>query len=116
MHNYKKLKIWIDSIELVGFIYEKTLSFPKQEIFALQSQIRRASVSIPSNIAEGAGRQTILDFKQFLTIANGSCNELETQLIIAKKLNYIEENDLIDMQNKIQDIQKMIYSFKKSLK
>jgi four helix bundle protein len=116
MHNYKKLKIWQDSIELVGLIYKKTLAFPKEEIFALQSQIRRAAVSIPSNIAEGAGRQTISDFKHFLTIANGSCNELETQLIIASNLNYIKENDLTDMQTKIQDIQKMIYAFKKNLK
>jgi four helix bundle protein len=116
MHNYKKLNIWIDSIELVELIYKMTKSFPKEEIFGLQSQIRRSAISIPSNIAEGAGRGTTKDFKHFLTVSYGSGNELETQLIIANKLGYIKEGELTDIQIKIDKIQRMIYTFKNSLK
>jgi four helix bundle protein len=108
-HNYKKLNIWLSSIELAELIYQVTKGFPKEEIFGLQSQIRRAAISIPSNIAEGSGRDTIKDFKYFLAISNGSCNELETQFIVANKLNYINEKEL-------NDIQRMIYTFKNSLR
>ncbi len=85
-YGYKKLIVWQKSIDLVVAIYALTKEFPKEELFGLTSQMRRASVSVPSNIAEGSGRHTKRDFHHFLSIAYGSVMELETQLIIAKKL------------------------------
>ena len=84
MHNYKKLNVWISSISLVKNIYNLTRKFPKEEMFVLTQQLRRAAISIPSNIAEGAGRNSNAQFKNFLQISIGSCFEVETQLIISK--------------------------------
>ncbi|MGB3776310.1 MAG: four helix bundle protein [Leeuwenhoekiella sp.] len=84
MNYFKELKVWQKSVELVSQIYSSTKSFPKNKIYGLTSQIRRSAVSIPSNIAEGCGRKTSKDFKNFLSIALGSAFELETQLLIAK--------------------------------
>ncbi len=89
MHDYKKLNVWKESIELITNIYKTTNKFPSTEKFGLISQINRCSVSIASNIAEGAGRNTAGEFRQFLGIAKGSCYELETQLIVSKNLGYI---------------------------
>lgn len=86
MHNYKKLNVWISSISLVKNIYNLTRKFPKEEMFVLTQQLRRAAISIPSNIAEGAGRNSNAQFKNFLQISIGSCFEVETQLIISKEL------------------------------
>ncbi len=90
--------------------------FPNEEKFGLVSQLRRASVSIASNIAEGASRSSEKEFLYFLSISNGSAFEIETQLIIANKLNYISENDLMDVIADVTEIQKMIYSFSKKIK
>ena len=87
MHDYKKLRIRQQSIEIVKEIYEVTKNFPSEEKFGLTNQIRRSAVSVPSNIAEGAGRKTKGEFKNFLGVANFSLFELETQLIISKNLN-----------------------------
>lgn len=92
MNDFKKLKIWELGIDLCLEIYEITKKFPKDEIYGLTSQLRRASVSVPSNIAEGAGRSTNKDFRKFLFNSMGSLKEIETQLIISKKLKYIQEN------------------------
>ena len=81
MNNFKELKIWIKAMNVVTDVYKATLNFPGDEKFGLTSQIRRCAVSIPSNIAEGAGRNTNGEFRQFLGIANGSCYELQTQLM-----------------------------------
>ena len=89
MHNYKKLNVWISSISLVKNIYNLTRKFPKEEMFVLTQQLRRAAISIPSNIAEGAGRNSNAQFKNFLQISIGSCFEVETQLIISKELDSI---------------------------
>lgn len=88
---HKDLDVWKEAVMLVKKIYELTSVFPKEEIYGLTSQIRRAVVSIPSNIAEGAARNSRKEFIQFLYIALGSCAELDTQLIIAKELGYINE-------------------------
>ena len=87
-------------MELVVSIYELTDQFPKEEIYGITSQIRRSSISVPSNIAEGAGRKSPKEFKQFLFIALGSLSELETQIIIAKNLKYIDKeiNDKINIE------------------
>lgn len=89
MNRYKELKVWQESIELVSQIYSITKFFPKEEIYGITSQLNRASVSIPANIAEGAGRNSNKEFVQFLSIAMGSCAEVETLLIIAEKQGFI---------------------------
>lgn len=94
---HKKLEAWKASINLVVEIYNITQNFPKDELYGLTNQIRRSAVSIPSNIAEGCARQTAKETTQFLHISLGSLAELETQLIIAKELNYVENiNKIFD--------------------
>jgi four helix bundle protein len=91
MKGHRDLRVWQESIGLVKDIYAITSRFPDEEKFGLISQMRRSAVSIPSNIAEGAARGSQREFAQFLVIARGSLGELETQLIIAKELNYLSE-------------------------
>lgn len=107
MHNIKELKIWNRSIDLAVQVYELSSKFPADERFGLTSQVRRCAVSIPSNISEGAGRNTKGEFKQFLGIANGSAYGLQTQLIIANKLSFIDEKSTEDILDIIDEIQKM---------
>jgi four helix bundle protein len=116
MNNFRELVVWQKSIDLVVRIYETTLGFPTEERFNLVSQMQRAATSIPSNIAEGAGRDTNISFKHFLTIAIGSAHELETQLIISKKLSYINEDSCSLLVSEINGIQKMLYALCNSLK
>jgi len=106
---HKDLIIWQKSMDLVEEIYQISSFFPKEEMYGLSSQIRRAIVSVPSNIAEGAGREGKKEFKKFLYIALGSISEVETQILIAKRLNYIDECDTI--LKKIWNIKKMIKNF-----
>jgi four helix bundle protein len=110
------LNVWKESIKLVKEIYFITTKFPQNEVFGLTSQIKRAVISVPSNIAEGASRQTNREFIQFLYIAIGSLSEVETQLIIAKELNFIKQKDIqISLEN-IINIKKMINGLIKYLK
>ena len=115
MHDFKKLNVWMEAIALVTEVYKTTKRFPSEEKFGLISQINRCAVSIPSNIAEGAGRNSDKEFVNFLGIANASSYELETQLIIAKNLDYLNENDLAVSSDKIDKIQKMIFKLKKKI-
>jgi four helix bundle protein len=115
MHNIKELKIWNKAMDLAVQVYELSSKFPSDERFGLTSQVRRCAVSIPSNISEGAGRNTKDEFKQFLGIANGSAYELQTQLIIANKLNFIDENSTESILEIIDEIQKMNYKLQLSL-
>ncbi len=115
MNNYKELKIWQKSIDVAVKVYEITKDFPREELYGLTSQIRRSAVSVPSNIAEGAGRNTKKDFNNFLGISNGSSCELDTQLIIAQRINFIDVVTLNTIQNEIIEIQKMNWALKKSL-
>ncbi|MBL1222152.1 four helix bundle protein [Chryseobacterium sp. L7] len=108
MGNYKELLVWQKSVNFVTEIYICTKNFPKEEIYSLTSQIRRSSVSIPSNIAEGHSRRSTLDYLQFLKIARGSCAELETQLIISRNLDYISLEDFQELSNKASEIAKML--------
>ena len=111
---HSDLDVWKKSIEFVAEIYKMTKDFPKEEIYGLTSQIRRASVSIPSNIAEGAARNSTKEFIQFLYIALGSASETETQLIIAKEIGYLENNSFL--LDEIKSIRKMIVGLVKYLK
>ena len=115
MHNFKKLDIWIKSMDLASEIYLLTNSFPSIERFGLISQMQRSAVSIPSNIAEGSAKSSNKDFSRFLEMSIGSSFELETQLILATKLNYLESEVSISTQNKINELQKMIIGFKNKL-
>jgi four helix bundle protein len=108
MGNFKELLVWKKSIEFVTEIYEITAAFPPEEKFGLVSQIRRAAVSIPSNIAEGNARRSSADYIQFLKIARGSGAEVETQIVISKDLGFIEEAKCEDLISKITEIMKMI--------
>lgn len=106
MRDFRKLTIWSQSIDLVLLIYKLTTKFPDSERFGLQSQMRRAIVSVPSNIAEGCSRTSQIDFKRFLEISLGSLFELESQLIIVEKLGFIDEQELEEMIVKVSGLQK----------
>ncbi|MEO8516527.1 MAG: four helix bundle protein, partial [Flavobacterium sp.] len=110
--SYKDLLIWQKGIEIVCMTYKLVSSFPKDELYALSSQIKRSSVSIPSNIAEGYGRQSTQSYIQFIRIARGSLCELETQLLVAKKLDFFNDEKLfLELSTQIIEESKMINSF-----
>jgi four helix bundle protein len=113
--DYKDLLVWQKGMELVSLIYRLTRAFPTDEKFGLTSQMRRAAVSIPSNIAEGQARHTTGEFIQFLSHAEGSIAELDTQLIIAIKLNYCESAAVQPMQNFITELRKMLNGLRRKL-
>ena len=115
MHNFKKLKIWKESIELVSDSYKLTKAFPNTEKFGLVSQMNRCAVSIPSNIAEGSSKGTDKHFSKYLEDSLGSAFEWETQLIIAFNENYLSEGQFKELEQKIKQIQKMIMSFQSRL-
>lgn len=104
----KELQVWKNAIGLTVEIYKITSNFPKSEQFGLTSQIQQAVVSIPSNIAEGFERNSDIDFKRFLIIARGSVSEVQTQLEIAKRLNYIKQPDFDVIQSKLTTVHKQI--------
>ncbi|MGQ0829895.1 MAG: four helix bundle protein [Bacteroidota bacterium] len=116
MNQFKNLKVWQKALDLVVEVYKCTDKFPDKEKFSLISQINRCAVSIVSNIAEGAGRNSNKEFNNFLGIALGSTCELETQLIVANRLNYLKEADLNDLILLTEEIQKMIYGLQKNIK
>lgn len=116
MNNYKELNIWKKGMQLVEEIYFLTKKLPDDEKFGLISQIKRCSVSIPSNIAEGAGRNSNKEFTRFLSIANGSTTELETQLILIVNLKFAPESDINNALALCNDIKNMNYALQKSLK
>jgi len=110
--SFKDLLIWQKGIEIVVLVYKIIADFPENEIYALSSQIKRCAVSIPSNIAEGYGRQSSQSYKNFIKIARGSLYELETQLIIAEKLKFFKSDYLItEIMLLITEENKMINSF-----
>lgn len=115
MHNYKELTVWQRSVEIATSVYKVTQNYPKHELYGLTSQIRRCTISISSNIAEGAGRSSDKDFSRFLNISYGSSFELETQLIISKELNYLDDSSFKELNSDLSEIQKMLYSFIKRL-
>ncbi len=115
LKNYKELKVWQKSYQLCLKIYKVTARFPKEERFGLTSQIRRAVVSVPSNIAEGYGRKTTADYIRSLYIAYGSNCELETQIQLSGDLGYIGGSLLEGIKDEIQEIERMLKALIKSL-
>jgi four helix bundle protein len=113
---HKRLDVWNKSIDLTVDIYKLSETFPRTEVYGLTGQMRRAAVSIPSNIAEGAARQTKKEFINFLHMAQGSLSELDTQLVIASRLEYIPMETHETIENKIETNSKMLTGLIKSLK
>ncbi len=116
MHRFEDLKIWQKAMDVTENCYRTSENFPKEEKYGLTSQLRRSAVSIPSNIAEGAGRNTNGEFRQFLGIANGSSFELLTQLYLSKRLNLITEEKVRPIINEVLEVTKMNYSLQRTLK
>jgi len=108
MRNFRELDIWNRAIRISKRVYELTDSFPDREKYGLSSQIQRAAVSIASNIAEGASRKSEIDFARYLEIAIGSSFEVETQITIAKEINYINDNQYNELLNELVVIQKQL--------
>ena len=113
---HKDLDVWAESVSLAEDIYRMSRRFPKEETFGLASQMRRAAVSIASNIAEGAARSTDKDFKQFLHIAAGSASELDTQLEIAKRLGFGDKDEITAVRKKLGGISRMLQGLIRSLR
>jgi four helix bundle protein len=108
LKNYKELKVWQKAYRLCLEIYRVTRNFPREEIYGLTSQIRRAAVSVSSNIAEGYGRQTTREYIQSLYIAYGSNCELETQILLSGDLGYVEAQNLERLQREVGDVERML--------
>ena len=116
MRPHEKLDVWKKSVEMVTDVYEVTKVFPPDERFGLTSQIRRAGVSIPANIAEGAGRQSDKEFCRFIAIAQGSASELETELLIAKNLGYISATEYERIYEEINTIARMLIGLSRTVR
>ncbi|RYD78893.1 MAG: four helix bundle protein [Sphingobacteriales bacterium] len=112
MHDFKKLEVWKEAVSFVIKIYKVTGKFPDFEKYGLGQQLNRASVSISSNIAEGAGRAFPKEFAMFLSIAYGSTCEVETQLFIARELSYFSDEIYMELSASLSQIQKRIYNLK----
>jgi four helix bundle protein len=116
MHRFKELEIWKKSRKFCSEIYSVTAEFPSQEKFGLTNQLRRASVSIPSNIAEGSSRNSQKDFSRFLEIAIGSAYEIENQLLVASDLGFLNEENFNGLVSNLEEIIKMTSRFRATLK
>ncbi|MDR0825420.1 MAG: four helix bundle protein [Prevotella sp.] len=116
MQDYRNLKVWVKAHNLTLSIYKITVSFPKEEIYSLTSQLRRSMISIPANIAEGAGRNTKLDFAQFLNISLGSLNESLYYLLLAKDLNYIRNDEYIQLDMEANELKAMLIALINSVR
>lgn len=115
MHNFNNLQIWQSGMDLAQAIYQVCENLPRQETYGLISQMQRAAVSIPSNIAEGAGRPTDKDFSHFIGIAIGSSFELQTQVLLAERIGYINMVTRNNLLSAIDKLQKMLIGYKKKL-
>ena len=116
IETFKNLVVWQEAMNLVEMVYLQTKTFPKEEMFGLTSQIRRAAVSIPANIAEGNGRRTRKEYLRFLSIANGSIKELETHLLIAERINLLTKETSKQIQTQLQSVGRLLTALRKSLK
>lgn len=114
--NFTDLNAWKEGHKLVLTVYKLTVDFPKQEIFGLTSQMRRAAVSITSNIAEGFGRQTMKEKVQFYSMSLGSLTELQNQIILSKDINYLTEQEFNTLENQYITVQKILYGLIKATK
>ncbi|MFZ1705228.1 MAG: four helix bundle protein [Saprospiraceae bacterium] len=116
MKTHRDLDVWKKAIDLVTLVYKITKGFPAYELYGLTSQLRRSAISIPSNISEGAARNTAKDFNHFLAISLGSIAELETQAIVSKNLEYLNEQDFELLISELESVRRMTHGLKKSLK
>jgi four helix bundle protein len=116
MRPHEKLEVWSRAVDFVTVVYQMTDGFPKEEKFGLTSQIRRAAVSIPANIAEGAGRDSPREFTHFLSNAQGSASELATELLIARRLGFLSEKDYPRLNSELDSIGRMIFGLSRHLK
>ena len=115
LSNFKELKVWQKSYALCLKVYKMTNSFPREEVYGLTSQIRRAAVSVPSNIAEGYGKRTTLDYVRSLYIAYGSACELETQVLLSNDLGYVKTKEKERFGEKLGEVERMLKALIKSL-
>ncbi len=115
MHRFKELKIWQKAMDVAVMTYNLTKLYPSEDRFGLTSQSRRAAVSIPSNIAEGAGRRSNAEFANFLNISNGSTSELETQVILAERLDFITQEQAEPILKELEQLQNMNYALVKTV-
>jgi four helix bundle protein len=113
--HYQELTVWQKAMDLAELVYTATDGFPQKEMFGLTNQIRRAGVSVPSNIAEGQGRRSVRDFVRFLGISNGSLQELETQVMIATRLTYMSEQRCSEVIERSSEVGRLINGLIKSL-
>jgi four helix bundle protein len=116
VRTHKDLDVWKKSLDLVDAIYDMSASLPADEKFGIISQMKRAVVSIPSNIAEGAGRNSRKELLQYLTISRGSLAEIETQLIICQRRNWVNEEQLNEVNSLVVDVSKMLFRFAEKLR
>ena len=116
MKDFRQLKVWEKSHRLALAVYKVTKGFPKEELYGLTSQIRRASMSVPTNIAEGCGRNTDAEFARFAQIAMGSASETEYQLLLARDLEFLSQNDHEKLYNDVEEVKRMLASLLKTLR
>ena len=116
MKDFRQLKVWEKAHQLALVVYKATKEFPKEELYGLTSQIRRASMSIPTNIAEGCGRNTDAEFARFLQIAMGSASETEYQLILARDLEFLPINTYEKLHNDVEEVKRMLASLLKTIR
>lgn len=114
--SYRDLRVWQDAMELTQMIYEVTSSFPKDEVFGLTNQLRRAAVSIPSNIAEGHARESTKEYLQFISVARGSLAELETQCLIAQRCGYSYQTQWTRMFEQMDKLGKQLSALRNALR
>jgi four helix bundle protein len=115
MEDFKDLKVWVKAHELTVHIHERTRTFPKEEIYGLTSQMRRAAGSIGANIAEGCGRRSDPEMKRFVQIARGSASELEQHLLLARDLKFFSGHESTELQERTHEIQRMLAALAQSL-
>jgi four helix bundle protein len=116
MEDFKDLRVWVKAHELTLNVYEKTRVFPKEELYGLTSQMRRAAASVGANIAEGCGRRSDGEMRRFLQIARGSANELEYHFLLAKDLHLLQAAEFADLEARVLEIQRMLASFAATVK
>jgi four helix bundle protein len=115
MENFRDLRVWAKAHELTLTVYQRTRAFPREEMYGVTSQLRRASASIGANIAEGCGRRSDAEMRRFVQIARGSANEVEYHLLLAKDLNFLTADEHKDLEGRVFEIQRMLASLVQSL-
>ena len=116
VHSFRDLRVWQLGMDLVEQVYLVTRAFPRHELYGLASQMQRAAVSVPSNIAEGQARTSTKEFIHFLSVARGSCAELETQLIVARELDYLTQSKTVELVGQVNEIQRMLNGLMNALR